>query len=113
MLSSFLVSLLKTPYPIHPCFYEAVSPLTHPLLPSHCGIFLYWGIKLSQDQWLLLLLMPNKVILCYICGWSRGSPHVYTLVSGLVPGSFRGSGWLIILFLLWGYKPLQLLQSFL
>jgi hypothetical protein len=28
--------------------------------------------------------MPDKAILCYICSWS----HVYSLVSGLVPGSF-------------------------
>jgi hypothetical protein len=57
--------------------------------------------------------MPNKAILCYICGWSLGSLHVYSLVGGLVPASSGWSGWLI----LWGYfcqlgwKPLQLLQS--
>ena len=34
-------------------------------------------------------------------------------VDGLVPGSSRGSSWLILLFFLWGCKPLQLLQSFL
>ena len=31
--------------------------------------------------------MPDKAILCYICCWSHGSFHIYTLVSGLVPGS--------------------------
>jgi hypothetical protein len=36
-----------------------------------------------------------------------------SLVGGLVPGSSGESGWLILLFLLWSYKPLQLLQSFL
>jgi hypothetical protein len=27
-------------------------------------------------------LMPDKAILCYICDWSHGSLHVYTLVDG-------------------------------
>jgi hypothetical protein len=36
---------------------------------------------------------------------------VYSLAGGLVPGSSRGSGWLILLFFLWGGKPLQLLKE--
>jgi hypothetical protein len=36
--------------------------------------------------------MPNKVILCYICGWSHGSLHVYSLVGGSVPGSSGRGG---------------------
>jgi hypothetical protein len=38
---------------------------------------------------------------------------VYFLVSGLVPGSSGSTGWFILLFLLWGHKPLELLGSFL
>jgi hypothetical protein len=49
--------------------------------------------------------MLNKAILFYIYGWSHGSLSVYSLVGGLDPGS---SGWLILLFFLWGYKPFQL-----
>ena len=30
--------------------------------------------------------MSHKAILCYICGWSHGFLHVYSLVGGLVPG---------------------------
>ena len=37
--------------------------------------------------------------------------HVYSLVGSLVPESFWGSGWLILLFFLWGCSPLQLPQS--
>jgi hypothetical protein len=37
------------------------------------GIPLHWGIESSQDQGQLLSSMPNKAILCYICGWSHGS----------------------------------------
>jgi hypothetical protein len=33
---------------------------------------------------------------------------VYSLVGGLVTGHSGGSGWFILLFLLWGYKTLQL-----
>jgi hypothetical protein len=54
------------------------------------------------DQRPLLPMMPDKAILCYICTWS----HVYS-VGGLVPGSSGGSGWLILLFFLWCYKPFQ------
>jgi hypothetical protein len=72
MLSSFLVSPLQTPYlnpPPHR-FYEGAPPPTHPL-PPHCpSIPLHWGIKPSQDQLSCLSLMPDKAILCQICGWS-------------------------------------------
>ena len=91
-----------------PRFYEGAPP-------PHCAsIPLCWVIKPPQDQGPLLPLMPGKVILCYICIWSHGSLHVYSLVGGLVPGSTGGggSGWLILLFFLWGCKLLQLLQSF-
>jgi hypothetical protein len=78
---------------------------------------LHWGIKLSQYQGPLLLLMPKKAIFCYISSWSHGSLHVYTLVIVLVSGSC-GAIWLLLLLLLlllflWGCKPLQFLQSFL
>jgi hypothetical protein len=77
---------------------------------SHCpGITLHWGIQPSQDQ-VPLLLMPDKDILCYICSWGHRSLHVDSLFGSLVPGSFGGSSWLI-LFFLWGCKPLQLLTS--
>jgi hypothetical protein len=52
------------------------------------------NVKPSQDQGPLLPLMSNKTILCYICGWSHGSLHVYSLVGGLVPGS-SGGCWLV------------------
>jgi hypothetical protein len=58
-------------------------------------------------------LMSNKAILCYICGWRHGSLHVYSLVGGLVPWSLRGTGWFILLFILWGCEAHQLLVSFL
>jgi hypothetical protein len=50
-------------------------------------------------------LMPDKAILCYICSWSHRSLHVYSLV-GLIPRSSGESGWLILLFFLWGSKSL-------
>jgi hypothetical protein len=113
MLSLFQVSLHNPPltYPSL-CFYEGAPQLTHPL-SAHCpGIPLHWGIEPSGDEGTLFPLMPDKAILCYICDWSHGSLHVYCLAGGLVPGSSRRSGWLILLFFLWGCNPLQLLQSF-
>ena len=82
---------------------NSLSPPPSPGSPNHPhnhspGIPLHWGIKPSQDQGPLLPLMTNKAILCYICSWSHGSLHVYSLVGDLVPGRFWGFGWLILLF---------------
>jgi hypothetical protein len=41
----------------------------------------------SQDLGPLLPPMFNKAILCYICSWSHGSLHVYSLLDGLVSES--------------------------
>ena len=73
----------------------------HPLLLPVLAFPSVWGIEHSQDQAPLLPLKPDTAILCYICGWSHGSLHVYSLIGGLVPGSSGVSGWLTLLFLLW------------
>jgi hypothetical protein len=87
--------------------------LIYPLLPHLPSIPLHWGIH-PQDQGALLLLMPliRPSSPTYAAGAMGRSFHVYSLVGGLVPGSWGGvSGWLILLFFLWVCKPLQLLQS--
>jgi hypothetical protein len=68
MLTPFPSFPSETPlsHPLSPCFYEGSPPPQVP--PPQPQILLHWGIKPSQDQGPLLLLMPNKVILCYICG---------------------------------------------
>jgi hypothetical protein len=104
MLSPFLIFPPETPYP-----FPLLS--NSPLLFPCPGIPLYWGKEPSQDQGPLLPLMSDNAILCCICCWSHGSLHVYSLVDGLVSGSSGGTGWLILLFLLWGCKTLQLLGS--
>jgi hypothetical protein len=109
-----LFSFQKPPIPSpFPSFYEGVPPPTHPFLPPSPGIPQHWGIKPSEDLGPLLPLISDKAILCYIYGWSHGFLKVYSLVGGLDPGSSRSSGWLILFFILWGFKALQLLQSFL
>jgi hypothetical protein len=90
MLSPFRISALKIPYPISP---SPCSP-TQPLQLPCPGILLHRGIEPSQNQGPLIPLMTNKAILCYICGWSHGFLHVYSLVGGLVPGS-SGGYWLV------------------
>jgi hypothetical protein len=86
---------LLAEHPLHPpshCFYEDAPPPTHPL-PTHCcGISLHWRIEPLLDQG-LLLLMPDKAILCYICTGVHGSLHVLSLVGGLVPGISGEFGW--------------------
>jgi hypothetical protein len=100
----FRFPLWKLPIPFpNACFYEDARLPTQSLLPHHSRIFLQWDTEHSQDQRPPLSLMPGKAILCYICSWSHG----YTLVGGLVPGNSGGSGWLILLFFLWGCKPLS------
>jgi hypothetical protein len=69
MLSLFLVSTPKTPYPL-PHSPTLPLPLPGPAIPLH------WSIEPSQDQGPLLPLMTDKAILCYICGWSHRSLHV-------------------------------------
>ena len=82
--------------PLSSCFYEGV-PL---LLPHHPRIPLLWKTKTSPNQRPPLSLMPDRVILCYICSWSHELLHVYSVVGGLLLRSSGGSGWLILLFFL-------------
>ena len=42
---------------------------------------------ISSPFFFPLPLMSDEAILCYICSWSHGSLHVYSLVGDLVPGS--------------------------
>ena len=74
------------------CFYEVAPSPTHLLLPHCPSIALCWGIEPSQDQGPPLSLMPDNIIFCYICNWSRGSLHMYYFVGGLV---LRSSGDLV------------------
>jgi len=101
-----------TPYPISssPCFYKGAPP-PPPLPPHHPGIPLHWGIKPPQNQGPLLPLMPDKAILGYICSWSHGFLHVYSLVGGLVPGSSGvGSGSPLIFLCCLNMRYFQLLE---
>ena len=50
--------------------------------------------------------MLNKVIFCYICNWSHGLIHEFSLIGGLVHGSFGGTCWLILVFLSYGVANL-------
>jgi hypothetical protein len=72
-----------------------LHPPTHSHLPA-LAFLLHWRIEHTQAQGLLLPLMSNKAILCYICSQSHGSLHVYTLVGGSVSGSSGESGWLTL-----------------
>jgi hypothetical protein len=112
MLFPFLVSHLEPPIPSHfPCFYEGAPPPTY-LIPPQCpGIPLHWGIKPSQHQEPLLPLMPDNVILCYICSWSHGSLYVYSLVGGLVLwGVWWVLNWEVLIIELLCSHPIALLK---
>jgi hypothetical protein len=89
MSSPFQNSLPHSPCP---GFYEGDPPPIHPLPPPCPQIPLHCSIESSNDQGPLLPLMPNKIILCYICGWSHGSFYAYPLVGGLV----LRSSWVLV-----------------
>ena len=112
MLSPFQTPPPETLYSIPPPCFDKGAPCSPPI-HSHLLALVFPYTWPSQDQAPLLPLMPNKAILCYIWGWSHGSLHMYSLVGGLFPGRSVESGWLILLFFLWGCKPLQFLHSFL
>ena len=88
----------RNPQSYLPYLYEDALP------PPRPSISLHWGIEPSWDQGSPLPLMPDKAILCYMSVSSHGTLHVYSLVGGLVPGSSGSSGWVILLFFLWGCK---------
>lgn len=96
---------------------------------SQTGLVSEWHISIYADRNIIFLAMQNpeactisgkyeellliiftyqtldfRRCLCYICDYSHGSLHMYSLVGGLVPGSSRGwragSGWLKLLFFL-------------
>jgi hypothetical protein len=82
---------------------------THSFPPPCPGTLLHRSIESSQDQGPLLSLMANKAIFCYMCSWIHGLLHVYSLVGGLVPGSFWrvcGGDWLVDIVLPLGFKSL-------
>jgi hypothetical protein len=72
-----------------------MPPPPHPPTPALSS----WNsFKPSQYKGHLLFSMSNKAILCYICGWSHLSSHVYSSVDDLVLGTSGLSGWLILFF---------------
>jgi hypothetical protein len=84
------------PFP-SPYFYEGAHP-RHPLHFTALALPCTGASSLHRTKGLPSQLMPNKAILCYICNWSHGSLHVFSLVGGLVPGSSEvsvGGVWLV------------------
>jgi len=58
---------------LSPCFYQdAPSPTPSTPTSTHWD-FHTLGNEPSQDQRVLLLLMTDNAILCYICSWTPGS----------------------------------------
>ena len=67
MLSLFLVSPLKNPFPF------SFSLLTNPPIPNSLSRYSpTLGIQHFQAQGPVLPLMFDKATLCYICSWSHG-----------------------------------------
>jgi len=116
MLTPFPGFSSKNPlsHPSSPCFYEGAPSPTYPLphtpLPCHSPTLGHWactGPRASpstdaqqghppRHMWLESWAHPCVPFGWWFRSWSSG-----------------GCGWLMLLFFLWGCKPLQLLQSFL
>jgi hypothetical protein len=102
MLSPFPVVVPPNPLP-HPPFPASMRVLPHPLIHSHLPhspAFSYTGASSLHRT---ITWRPYKAILCYICGWSHGSLHVYFLVGDLVPGSSEGV-WFVVVVLPMGLQ---------
>ena len=78
-------------------------PSTHSCLPALAFPYIGAFIEHSQDQRPLLPTEGHPLLHMWL------ELHVYSLVGGLVPA---GSGWLIVLFFLWGCKPFSSLGPF-
>jgi hypothetical protein len=94
-----------------PCFYEDAPPPTRTFRLTTLAFF-YTGAssfhrtKGFSSHWCQTI--PSSAT--YAAGAMGPSLHVYSLVGGLVPGSSWGggrSGWLILLFFLWGCKGVK------
>jgi hypothetical protein len=89
MLSPFLVSPPKTPYPSP---LPLLTPAHQPTHSRFLALAFPWGLEPSQDEGPLLPLMTYNAIICSICSWSLESHHVYSMVGGLVPESCGVTG---------------------
>jgi hypothetical protein len=101
-------------HPTSPCFCKGTPPSIHPLLPpppSH-GIPYTGASSFQRTKGLSSHWCPTKPSSATYAAGPMG-PSMYSLVGNLIPGSSGVSGWLILLFFLWGHKPLQLHQYFL
>jgi len=54
--------------------------MTQALLHCCPDIHQLWGQQPWQDQGILLPVVLNRAMLCYIWSWSNGSVHVYSLM---------------------------------
>jgi hypothetical protein len=97
MVSPFLVSPPQAPYPLlpPPASIRVLprSPPNPASAPEHSPILDHQASTGPRGS-----PPSDKAILCYISSWSHGFPPVYSLVGGLVPGSFGESSLLILLF---------------
>jgi hypothetical protein len=105
----FITPLSPTP---SPCLYEGAHQSSHLLLPQHPSVFPYpesSSLHMTKElpsQW--CLTRPSSDT--YPAGVTGTCPPCILFGWWFSPWELWGSGWLI-LFFLWGCKPLQLLQS--
>ena len=81
------------------CFYESARPPIHSCLTGASSLHRTKSLSSHQGHPLLHMQLEPWVPPCVLFGW------------WFSPWKLWGSGWLILLFL-WGWKPLQLFQSF-
>ena len=98
-----------------PCFHESINPPTQQPIPSlmsrHSPTLRHWSFTEPRASPPIDVGQSHPLLQMRVKLWV--TPCVLWLVVYLVPGSSEGSGWLILLLLLWDCKALQLLWSFL
>ena len=66
------------------------SPTYSPHLTTLYPSFLDYQVSTGLGKVWLLLLRPNKAVLCYICAGDHGPAHACSLVGDVVSGSSQG-----------------------
>jgi len=98
MLSSFTISPPQTPslIPHNPCLYEGAPQPTCPISPQCPSIANTGSLSLHRTKGLPSHWCQIRSSFTTYAAGAMGPLHVYSLVGGLVPGSFGGYGWLIV-----------------
>ena len=86
-----------------------MNPLTPAFLFWHSPRLGHWDFTRPRASPLIDVPQGHSLLHMQLKSWV---PFVYSVVDGIVPGSSGHTDWFILMFLLWGWKSVQLLGPF-